>query len=103
MAYAIWSGAGTALTAAVAIIGFHESLTTLKIVSLVLIVLGVVGLELRRWIPLRKGLSDVFHTSDPTFGELALKAGPTRRVTACTSGGIRAGRLRCINVCGQTT
>jgi small multidrug resistance pump len=46
VAYAIWSGAGTALIALVGILGFHESVTTLKIVSLVLIVLGVAGLNM---------------------------------------------------------
>jgi small multidrug resistance pump len=46
VAYAIWSGAGTALIALVGILGFHESVTALKIVSLVLIVLGVAGLNM---------------------------------------------------------
>jgi small multidrug resistance pump len=46
VAYAIWSGAGTALIALVGILGFHESVTALKIVSLALIVLGVAGLNM---------------------------------------------------------
>ncbi|MEJ2071080.1 MAG: SMR family transporter [Syntrophobacterales bacterium] len=46
-AYAIWSGVGTALIAAVGILYFKESLTLLKLVSLVLVILGVIGLNLR--------------------------------------------------------
>jgi small multidrug resistance pump len=46
IAYAIWSGAGTALTAAIGIIWFREPATALKIVSLALVVAGVVGLQL---------------------------------------------------------
>jgi len=44
--YAIWSGAGTALIAVIGIVWFQESATPLKIVSIVFIVLGVVGLQL---------------------------------------------------------
>ncbi len=44
--YAIWSGLGTALIAIIGIAWFHESVSLLKIVSIVLIVLGVVGLQL---------------------------------------------------------
>ena len=44
--YAIWSGAGTALIAIIGIVWFQESVTLLKIVSLVLVVAGVVGLQL---------------------------------------------------------
>lgn len=46
VAYAIWSGLGTALIAVIGILCFRESLTALKAVSLVLIVLGVIGLNL---------------------------------------------------------
>ncbi len=46
IAYAIWSGAGTALVAVIGIIWFRESASALKIVSLGLIVIGVVGLQL---------------------------------------------------------
>lgn len=45
-AYAIWSGLGTALVVIVGIIYFNESLTTLKIFFLFLILAGVVGLQL---------------------------------------------------------
>ena len=46
VAYAIWSGAGTALIAVIGILWFKESLTVLKVTSLTLIVVGVIGLNL---------------------------------------------------------
>lgn len=46
VAYAIWSGVGTALIAAVGILWFKEPATALKLASLTLIVAGVVGLNL---------------------------------------------------------
>ena len=46
IAYAVWSGLGTALVAIIGIIWFHESVSAIKLVSLVLIILGVVGLKL---------------------------------------------------------
>jgi small multidrug resistance pump len=46
VAYAIWSGIGTALIATIGIVLFGESLSFLKIASLGLIILGVVGLQL---------------------------------------------------------
>jgi small multidrug resistance pump len=46
VAYAVWSALGTALIATIGILWFHEPLTALKIVSLVAIVGGVVGLYL---------------------------------------------------------
>jgi small multidrug resistance pump len=46
IAYAIWAGAGTALIAAIGIVLFREPATTLKIVSLAFVVVGVVGLQL---------------------------------------------------------
>ncbi|HEX7034152.1 MAG TPA: multidrug efflux SMR transporter [Pseudomonadales bacterium] len=45
-AYAIWSGVGTALIAAIGVVFFSEVINTLKIVSLVAIIGGVVGLHL---------------------------------------------------------
>jgi len=45
VSYAIWSGVGTALIALIGIGWFKEPLTTLKIVSIVLIVAGVFGLN----------------------------------------------------------
>ena len=46
VAYAIWSGMGTALIAAVGILWFKEPATALKLASLCMIVAGVVGLNL---------------------------------------------------------
>jgi small multidrug resistance pump len=44
--YAIWAGLGTALIAVIGIAWFQESVSLLKIVSILFIVLGVVGLRL---------------------------------------------------------
>jgi small multidrug resistance pump len=46
VAYAVWSGLGTAIIAVVGILWFKEPATVLKIFSLILIVMGVVGLNL---------------------------------------------------------
>ena len=50
IAYAVWSAVGTALIATVGIVWFGEGLSLLKIVSLVLIVVGVVGLHLSQGV-----------------------------------------------------
>ena len=44
--YAIWSGVGTALIAAIGFLYFKEPVTAIKIGSIALIVIGVVGLAL---------------------------------------------------------
>jgi small multidrug resistance pump len=44
--YAIWSGAGTALMALIGYWLFKESLPPLKIISIALIVIGVIGLNI---------------------------------------------------------
>jgi small multidrug resistance pump len=44
--YAVWSAAGTALIAVVGMLAFGEPATALKVASLALIILGVVGLNL---------------------------------------------------------
>jgi small multidrug resistance pump len=44
-AYAIWSGAGTALAAVIGVAYFREPLTLFKIASLALVIAGVVGLS----------------------------------------------------------
>lgn len=44
--YAIWSGLGTAVVAIIGIMWFQESVSLLKIASIVLVILGVVGLHL---------------------------------------------------------
>jgi multidrug transporter EmrE-like cation transporter len=46
MTYAVWSAAGTALIAAIGVFAFGEPATALKLASLGLIILGVVGLNL---------------------------------------------------------
>ncbi|SFV90482.1 Ethidium bromide-methyl viologen resistance protein EmrE [hydrothermal vent metagenome] len=46
IAYTIWSGLGTSLIAGIGIVVFGESLTPLKLASIALIILGVVGLQL---------------------------------------------------------
>ncbi len=46
MAYAVWSGVGTALVAIVGYLWLDEQMTLLKAASLALIVVGVVGLNL---------------------------------------------------------
>lgn len=46
VAYAVWAGVGTVLTAAVGYVWFREPLTTLKIMSTALIIIGVFGLHL---------------------------------------------------------
>ncbi|HEX9391284.1 MAG TPA: multidrug efflux SMR transporter [Usitatibacteraceae bacterium] len=45
VAYAIWSGVGTALTAAIGILYFKEPATAMKMVSVTLIIIGVMGLH----------------------------------------------------------
>jgi small multidrug resistance pump len=45
-AYAVWSGVGMALIASVGIVWFSEPTSALKMVSLGLIVVGIVGLRL---------------------------------------------------------
>ena len=46
VSYAIWAGAGTALTALIGFAYFREAITPLRLASLGLIVLGVLGLRL---------------------------------------------------------
>jgi len=46
VAYAVWSGVGTALIAAIGILYFREAATVLKFISILLIIVGVVGLNL---------------------------------------------------------
>ncbi|HTF38708.1 MAG TPA: multidrug efflux SMR transporter [Blastocatellia bacterium] len=46
VAYAIWSGVGTALIASIGVLWFKEPATALKLISLALIIIGVVGLNL---------------------------------------------------------
>jgi small multidrug resistance pump len=46
VAYAIWAGIGTALIVTVGILWFKEPVTALKIISIGLIIIGVIGLNL---------------------------------------------------------
>jgi small multidrug resistance pump len=46
VAYAVWSGVGTALIATIGVLWFKEPATALKLISLALIIAGVVGLNL---------------------------------------------------------
>lgn len=46
IAYAIWSGVGTALIAVIGMFWFRESISFIKILSILFIILGIVGLEL---------------------------------------------------------
>ena len=46
IAYAVWSGLGTALIAIIGILWFKEGVGALKIVSILLIILGIIGLNL---------------------------------------------------------
>jgi small multidrug resistance pump len=46
VAYAVWSGMGTALIAAIGVLWFKEPATALKLISLGLIIIGVIGLNL---------------------------------------------------------
>jgi multidrug transporter EmrE-like cation transporter len=45
LTYAIWAGTGTALVAIGGVVAFGESMNTMKLLSLAVIVLGVVGLS----------------------------------------------------------
>lgn len=45
MVYATWSAVGTALIATIGILWFKEPLNMLKVVSLALVILGVIGLN----------------------------------------------------------
>jgi small multidrug resistance pump len=45
VAYAVWSGVGTALTALIGFAYFREPVTAIKLASLALVVAGVMGLS----------------------------------------------------------
>lgn len=46
IAYAIWAGLGTALIALIGVVHLGESTSAVKIISLILIIAGVMGLHL---------------------------------------------------------
>ena len=43
--YAIWSGLGTALIAIIGFLWFREAITPIRIISLLLIIAGIIGLN----------------------------------------------------------
>ncbi len=45
IAYAVWSGVGTAIVATIGVLWFGEAVTTLRVVSLGLVIAGVIGLH----------------------------------------------------------
>ncbi len=47
LVYAVWSGLGTAAIALIGILWFHEPASSLRIVCIILIILGVIGLNIR--------------------------------------------------------
>jgi small multidrug resistance pump len=47
LVYAVWSGLGTAAIALIGMIWFHEPANAIRIVSILLIILGVVGLNIK--------------------------------------------------------
>lgn len=47
VAYAVWSGVGTVLVTIFGVAFFNEKLTYKKIISLILIILGVIGIHLQ--------------------------------------------------------
>lgn len=46
IAYAVWAATGTLLIALIGVVFFGESLSPVKVVAMVLVVLGVIGLNL---------------------------------------------------------
>ncbi len=46
VAYAIWAGVGTALIAIIGVVHFREPLTLIKVISVGMIIIGVVGLNI---------------------------------------------------------
>ncbi|MBD6615627.1 multidrug efflux SMR transporter [Komarekiella sp. 'clone 1'] len=45
VAYSVWAGLGTILIATIGIIWFRESATLIKLVSIALIIMGVIGIN----------------------------------------------------------
>jgi small multidrug resistance pump len=46
IAYAVWAGAGTLLIAMLGVIFFKESMSVMKMLSMLLVIAGIVGLNL---------------------------------------------------------
>ncbi len=47
MAYALWSGLGTLMVASIGIFYFQESINPMKLASIALIIIGVIGLHMQ--------------------------------------------------------
>lgn len=45
IAYAIWASAGTALIAIIGILFYNEHISLVKVISIALIIIGIIGLE----------------------------------------------------------
>lgn len=50
VAYAIWAGLGVAMISIIGYVGFHESMSLVKIISILLVIVGVVGLHLSSYL-----------------------------------------------------
>ncbi len=50
VAYAIWAGLGVAMISIIGSVGFHEPMSLVKIISLLLVIVGVVGLHLSSYL-----------------------------------------------------
>lgn len=46
VAYTIWAGLGIALIVGIGVLWFKESITPVKLISIILIILGIIGLNL---------------------------------------------------------
>ena len=44
--YGVWSGVGTLIVAAIGVFHFHESFSKKKVIFLILIIIGVIGIDL---------------------------------------------------------
>jgi small multidrug resistance pump len=55
--YAVWSGVGTAVVAVIGVAMFQESVSAAKIICILLIVAGVVGLQLSSRPPTAQGVT----------------------------------------------
>ncbi|AUB34616.1 Multidrug transporter EmrE and related cation transporters [Nostoc flagelliforme CCNUN1] len=45
VAYSVWAGLGTVLIAIIGILWFRESVTLIKLISIALIIMGVIGIN----------------------------------------------------------
>lgn len=78
VAYAIWSGVGTAAIAVIGYYFFSESMSWIKVISILLIILGVIGLNLQ-------GGSHESRPSDVTPQSIETAAAPVAVEDATTS------------------